>query len=142
MGNVDLTQEGTNATVRLSRGKVNALNETILEEIRKGFETLAEDDAVLDGQRKRLLAQGTYGLAVGLDAHIVAAVRLVLAVQIDARVEAHDLEDAVFVDVQSGSDLAQLRSPAELVHELVRFDLDIRVDLLDPARLPQQQRVA
>ncbi len=43
---VELTQEGTNATVRLNRGKVNALNETVLEELRHGFKTLSEDEAI------------------------------------------------------------------------------------------------
>ncbi len=57
-------------------------------------------------------------------------------------VEVHDLEDAVFVDVQRLGQLGDLRRPAELVHELVRLALDLVVDLLDPARLAHEQRVA
>ena len=68
--------------------------------------------------------------------------RLVAAVQVDARIEVHDLQDAGLVDVEGPGELAHLGRPAQLVHELVRRGLDLVVDLLDPARLPHEQRIA
>ena len=81
-------------------------------------------------------------LRVGARLQFVERERLVVAVQLDARVEVHDLEDAVLVDVERLGELGHLGRPAELVHQLVRLVLDLLVDLLDPARLPHEQRVA
>jgi enoyl-CoA hydratase/carnithine racemase len=46
LGFVHVSKDGEIATVTLSRGKVNALNEVMVEEIAKSFEDLAIDNAV------------------------------------------------------------------------------------------------
>ena len=46
MSYIHVSKDGESATVTLSRGKVNALNEVMVEEITKSFEDLATDNEV------------------------------------------------------------------------------------------------
>ena len=46
MGHVNLSKEGLVGTLRLNRGKVNAVNEALVDELCESFEALAGDDSI------------------------------------------------------------------------------------------------